>query len=86
MHRLQSSSAIFHLGAYANYTLPYSAHCGANLVGLLKMLESIDTGRLRPMNYTFHNNIIYLDYPQRFSRYSLLWQLQHYQDTVPRRV
>lgn len=50
-HHALSSSVVFHLGAYVNYTLPYSAHRGANIVGLLNMLGFVNTGRLKPLNY-----------------------------------
>jgi len=50
-HHARSSSVVFHLGAYVNYALPYSAHHDANIVGLLNMLEFVNTGRLKPLNY-----------------------------------
>lgn len=50
-HHALSSSVVFHLGAYVNYTLPYSAHRDAKIVGLLNMLEFVNTRRLKPLNY-----------------------------------
>lgn len=50
-HHARSSSVVFHLGAYVNYTLPYSAHRDANIVGLLNMLKFVNTGRLKSLNY-----------------------------------
>ncbi|KAF7113795.1 hypothetical protein CNMCM5793_004850 [Aspergillus hiratsukae] len=45
-------SVIFHLAAVADYTLPYSAHRDANILGLVNMLRFANTGRLKPIHYT----------------------------------
>jgi thioester reductase-like protein len=44
-------SAIFHLGAIVNYTLPYSAHRDTNVVGLLNVLKFANTSRLKTVHY-----------------------------------
>ncbi|RHZ46920.1 uncharacterized protein CDV56_103490 [Aspergillus thermomutatus] len=45
-------SVVFHLAAFANYTLPYSAHRDANVLGLVNMLRFANTGRLKPIHFT----------------------------------
>ncbi|PYI00201.1 hypothetical protein BO71DRAFT_455104 [Aspergillus ellipticus CBS 707.79] len=50
-HHAYSSSAVFHLATYVNYTLPYSAHRQANVLGLIHVLEFVNTGRLKALHY-----------------------------------
>ncbi|THC96275.1 hypothetical protein EYZ11_004268 [Aspergillus tanneri] len=45
------ASVIFHFGAYANYTLPYSVHRTANVLGLLKLIRFANTGRLKAIHH-----------------------------------
>ncbi|KAJ5168896.1 uncharacterized protein N7482_004490 [Penicillium canariense] len=44
-------SAIFHLGALVNYTLPYSTHRDTNVLGLTNVLNFANTHRLKPVHY-----------------------------------
>ncbi|GIC87841.1 type I iterative polyketide synthase [Aspergillus udagawae] len=47
----QWSSVIFHFACYANYTLPYSSHREANVLGLVNVLRFANTGRPKPFHY-----------------------------------
>jgi thioester reductase-like protein len=47
----QWSSVIFHFACYANYTLPYSSHREANVLGLVNVLRFANTGRPKPLHY-----------------------------------
>ncbi|GFF30084.1 lovastatin nonaketide synthase [Aspergillus udagawae] len=47
----QWSSVIFHFACYANYTLPYSSHREANVLGLVNVLRFANTGRSKPLHY-----------------------------------
>ncbi|KAJ5662752.1 hypothetical protein N7462_011678 [Penicillium macrosclerotiorum] len=50
--RLSSQcSAIFHLAAFVNFTLPYSAHRDINVLGLLNVLKFANSRRLKPVHY-----------------------------------
>ncbi|KAI9934559.1 hypothetical protein MW887_000174 [Aspergillus wentii] len=50
-HHAQTASVVFHLAAHVNYTLPYSAHRDANVTGLLNVLNFVNSGRLKALNY-----------------------------------
>ncbi|OJJ78433.1 uncharacterized protein ASPGLDRAFT_62541 [Aspergillus glaucus CBS 516.65] len=50
-HHAQTASVVFHLAAHVDYTLPYSAHREANITGLLNVLEFVNAGRLKALNY-----------------------------------
>ncbi|GFF60843.1 lovastatin nonaketide synthase [Aspergillus udagawae] len=45
------SSVIFHFASYTNYTLPYSSHREANVLGLVNVLRFANTGRPKPLHY-----------------------------------
>jgi thioester reductase-like protein len=47
----QWSSVIFHFASYSNYTLPYSSHREANVLGLVNVLRFANTGRPKPLHY-----------------------------------
>jgi thioester reductase-like protein len=47
----QWSSVIFHFASYSNYTLPYSFHREANVLGLVNVLRFANTGRPKPLHY-----------------------------------
>ncbi|KAF7180982.1 hypothetical protein CNMCM7691_000111 [Aspergillus felis] len=47
----QWSSVIFHFASLANYTLPYSSHREANVLGLVNVLRFANTGRTKPLHY-----------------------------------
>ncbi|RAL13936.1 polyketide synthase [Aspergillus homomorphus CBS 101889] len=46
------ASVVFHLAAAVDYTLPYSFHREANILGLYHMLQFANTGRLKALHYT----------------------------------
>lgn len=46
------ASVVFHLGAYVNYTLPYSSHRDVNTTGLLHVLKFVSHMRLKPLHFT----------------------------------
>jgi thioester reductase-like protein len=50
-HLSKQCSAIFHLGAVVNYTMPYSAHRHVNVLGLVGILEFANTHRLKSVHY-----------------------------------
>ncbi|EAW16387.1 putative polyketide synthase [Aspergillus fischeri NRRL 181] len=45
------SSVIFHFASYSNYTLPYSSHREANVLGLVNVLRFANTGRPKALHY-----------------------------------
>lgn len=47
----QSSSVIFHLGARVNYIASYEEHRGANIFGLVNVLNFANHKRLKPIHY-----------------------------------
>ncbi|PKX95178.1 putative polyketide synthase [Aspergillus novofumigatus IBT 16806] len=47
----QWSSVIFHFASYSNYTLPYSSHREANVLGLVNVLRFANAGRPKPLHY-----------------------------------
>ncbi|KAI9037118.1 lovastatin diketide synthase LovF [Aspergillus affinis] len=46
------ASVIFHLTARSTYTLPYSSHRDANVLGMFNMLRFANTKRLKPLHYS----------------------------------
>ncbi|KAK1148125.1 Type I Iterative Polyketide synthase (PKS) [Aspergillus melleus] len=45
------ASVVFHFGAYANYTLPYSVHRSSNVLGTLEILRFANSGRLKAIHH-----------------------------------
>ncbi|PLB54037.1 polyketide synthase [Aspergillus steynii IBT 23096] len=45
------ASVVFHFGAYANYTLPYSVHRNSNVLGTLEVLRFANSGRLKTVHH-----------------------------------
>ncbi|KAH8432819.1 uncharacterized protein LDX57_010448 [Aspergillus melleus] len=45
------ASVVFHFGAYANYTLPYSVHRSSNVIGTLEILRFANSGRLKAVHH-----------------------------------
>ncbi|KAL3487002.1 male sterility protein-domain-containing protein [Aspergillus germanicus] len=45
------SNVVFHLAAYANYTLPYSSHRGINVHGTLNMMRFANAKRLKTLHF-----------------------------------
>lgn len=45
------TSVVFHFGAYANYTLPYSVHRSSNVLGTLEVLRFANSGRLKAVHH-----------------------------------